>query len=416
MPITIGYAKANINPDLPVLLSGYDTIRSSSEIHDSLYARVLIFQDSQYYTIISLDTLAVDHHFTKLVREALTELGFKPEHIVVCATHTHSGPQGLCSGEHTVLEGLSKTFGEYDENYASFCVRQILEAVKEAQNGQQPFQVKLIKTKVSDVAQERHGRTGSMDGFLWAMEFIVDQGLPVLLYSYPCHPTILNAKNTAISADLCYGVEKSLGEKYSMTVFVNGAAGDISTRFVRREATFDEVVRLGKLVADTIDDSLLDAPLQTDSFLVNFQTWQYELRLKELPSEVQAQALLEHYQTEMEIHPSRLLESQLEGARANCQLAKHLAHQSNPIGEFMVLKLGPLQLVTMPLELYGSLAAGIEHKAMILGYANGYHLYLPDQAAYDKQDYEALSSPFESGQGEALMSWIETKLETMEEK
>lgn len=409
MAVTIGHAKAVINPQLPVPLSGYDAIRICTGIHDPLYARVLVFYDQEYHALIVLDTLAVDEQFTSLVRNALVDLGFAKEHIIFSATHTHSGPQGLCTCQGSVLEGLERTFGAYDPAYASFCVRQIAEAVKTAQQNQKSYQIKFVQTAVSGVAQERHGRSSAMDGLLWAMEFIVEDDLPLLLYSYPCHPTILNAQNKELSADLCYGVETSLAQRYQMTVFVNGAAGDISTRFARTEATFAEVLRMGKLVADTLAASLATAAVQ-DAGELHWQEYCYELQLKKLPSLEQAEKLVSYYEQKLLEQSSRLLESQLEGARANLHLTKHLGYQSNPVCKIIKANLGPLRLVTMPLELYGSLAAKVAEDTQILGYANGYYLYLPDHTAYEEQDYEALSSPFAQRQGEQLMDWIQTIL------
>ena len=44
------------------------------------------------------------------------------------------------------------------------------------------------------------------------------------------------------------------------SVFLNGAAGDISTRFTRREQSFAECARMGEMVADRIRALLENAP------------------------------------------------------------------------------------------------------------------------------------------------------------
>ena len=39
-------------------------------------------------------------------------------------------------------------------------------------------------------------------------------------------------------------------------MFINGVAGDVSTRFTRRSQTCNEVIRLGALLADRIIDGM----------------------------------------------------------------------------------------------------------------------------------------------------------------
>ena len=41
-----------------------------------------------------------------------------------------------------------------------------------------------------------------------------------------------------------------------------------------------------------------------------------------------------------------------------------------------------------------------------VGYANGYLGYFADKVAYDSFCYEALSSPFDKGEGERMMIFI----------
>jgi hypothetical protein len=43
----------------------------------------------------------------------------------------------------------------------------------------------------------------------------------------------------------------------------------------------------------------------------------------------------------------------------------------------------------------------------MFGYANALHGYLADRAAYEAMEYEALSSPFTSGEGECYIEELE---------
>ena len=81
-------------------------------------------------------------------------------------------------------------------------------------------------------------------------EILLKSGKRAIFYSFPCHPTVLSAGNLLVSADFAGQIEKHLHGDF--TVFANGAAGDISTRFTRQESSFEECERMGKLAADYI--------------------------------------------------------------------------------------------------------------------------------------------------------------------
>ena len=50
----------------------------------------------------------------------------------------------------------------------------------------------------------------------------------------------------------------------------------------------------------------------------------------------------------------------------------------------------------------------------MIGYANGYNLYIADEMAYEKQYYEALASLFARGEGEKLMEFVNKLLTQLE--
>jgi hypothetical protein len=80
-------------------------------------------------------------------------------------------------------------------------------------------------------------------------------GKPIaVLYNYGCHPTVMGTDNLMISADYPGAVRKVLHGMFPDTViqFANSAAGDVSTRFTRRAPTFDEVERIGQIMAGAV--------------------------------------------------------------------------------------------------------------------------------------------------------------------
>ena len=97
---------------------------------------------------------------------------------------------------------------------------------------------------------------------------------PVALFaSFPCHPTVLGAENLALSADLPGAYRRQLhallGDA-TWIVLATGAAGDISTRHMRQAQSFDELERLGGLLAQHAYALLSTAqPLRLDSLRIH---------------------------------------------------------------------------------------------------------------------------------------------------
>jgi hypothetical protein len=71
----------------------------------------------------------------------------------------------------------------------------------------------------------------------------------LLLARMSCHPTVLDEKNLCYSADLAGALRRRLGEA---ALVLNGACGDLSTRFTRTASTPEELVRISGLAAQAV--------------------------------------------------------------------------------------------------------------------------------------------------------------------
>lgn len=106
----VSTARVNITPDEPVYMAGFSTRKSTPhhvELADSsipLYARALAIQyidkshanrttTSTTLLFISLDVIAIPRSLSRrLHAHALVTYGIPSSHLILCATHTHSGP------------------------------------------------------------------------------------------------------------------------------------------------------------------------------------------------------------------------------------------------------------------------------------------------------------------------------------
>jgi hypothetical protein len=90
-----GAARADITPDAPLALEGYEEpeTRVSTGVHDHLYARAIAFASgTKRLVVISCDvgSFALGPYFVRLIGD---RWGLQSDEILLCATHTHSGPQ-----------------------------------------------------------------------------------------------------------------------------------------------------------------------------------------------------------------------------------------------------------------------------------------------------------------------------------
>lgn len=88
-----GAAAVDISPDVfPIdLRSG-----RSNHVHDPLHVRAVAFQNGEGRAVIALiDDIGVGREMSDEVKAAVAaQTGWKPEEMLVCATHTHSAPKG----------------------------------------------------------------------------------------------------------------------------------------------------------------------------------------------------------------------------------------------------------------------------------------------------------------------------------
>lgn len=415
----IGFCKEEITPDLGVELGGYAGYRPCSQIHDPLWCRAVVLeQRGKLYCLVQLDLMCADEPFCRRLAKRLEPLGIQKESLLISAIHTHSAPCGVIPGEGLMKE-ISLPGYPGDETYGPY-LEKLMQAAsaacKKAIDRLEPFLVRTGQGAAPLVGSERH--TGEVpDAILTALEFRTDSGKTLIVYNFPCHPTVMGPANLAVTADFAAGMEALLDGQ--MAVFLNGAAGDISTRYTRKAQTFSECERLGALAAERIRQVLepqeyrLPTPIQgiRSSFSMAVRpvepVEEARKRLEALNERVkQAQ------EDGADAATIRTLKSYVEGAGINLQFAASLGKRKEIQLDICVFSFAGLKFATVPGELFSTLLP--EDGTCILGYTNGYNLYIADKKAYDSLYYEALASLFAKGEAERLMQYINKLLQQLE--
>ena len=91
----VGCGAAAITPGLGAYMAGYFEEREATAIHDDLYARALVFDDGNVAVgLLCCDLICLQAEEVAKIREAIARQTDIPgEHVLVCATHTHTGPR-----------------------------------------------------------------------------------------------------------------------------------------------------------------------------------------------------------------------------------------------------------------------------------------------------------------------------------
>ena len=229
------------------------------------------------------------------------------------------------------------------------------------------------------------------------------------LYNFPCHPTVLGPDNLLASADFTAGIENLLGD--DMAVFLNGAAGDISTRFTRQESSFNECTRMAQIAAKHILNAVPDVPFTNPEPLKGIHTM-VTLQPRLIEAVATAEAELQERTSKWEEAKAsgadatslRLLKTYVEGAWVNLEFAKSMAGITQLDLPVTVFSFAGLEFATIPGELFSTLQP---EDLSIIAYTNGYFRYVCPKEAYEANHYEAMAAIIARGGGEHLINRIQ---------
>lgn len=412
----LGFAKRQITPPTGMELGGYAGYRPNSGVHDPLWCKTLVLeQDRGRFALVMLDLMCADESLCEAIAEAVAPLGITEEKLVVAAIHSHAAPAGVLPGKGPLARINEAIVPENPgfEEYMQSVVAAARDACAEAAETAEPFRLRTGRGPMPPLGSERH--TGAHPkGALTVVEFLLESGKRVAFYNFPCHPTVLSAANLQVSADFAGQIERHLHT--DMAVFANGAAGDISTRFTRKESSFEECARMGALAAEHILAALEGAPYEDPAPLTGRRvTLTLPARQAE-PLEAARKQLEETTRRWQQAIAAgedagtvRILKSYVEGAGVNLEFAASMEGIREFTVPVTVFKFAGLSFATVPGEFYSTL---LPPDVAAICYANGYYRYIADEAAYEAGHYEALAAIVARGGGEIVSNTIRQLLET----
>jgi hypothetical protein len=254
-----------------------DLLAESEGAHDELSARALVLrpQGSAPFALVRIDAIGASRELADLALERLSDLGYTPDTLLLCATHTHSGPGGIFRAPLARLIAMDNYRSELEERVADAIAR----AVREAHTNARPAALGIGRARDRDadgsVVLARNRRQRRFRGqiaydeiddevaLLWVVERETRAPLG-LVVNYAVHPTVLGSDNLYYSSDVAGAVERAFERRVKAPVlFVNGAEGDVGPRRITAQGGLTRCEELGEAFAATVAPVLSKIALHT---------------------------------------------------------------------------------------------------------------------------------------------------------
>lgn len=404
-----------------VLMGGYiERIDGNAGVHDELYTRCAALYDGKTrIVIISNDLLEVDMEITQNVRNILNDkLGVPCENIMLCSTHTHSGP-AISEWDFSVRDYIKK---DEVKELKKEITQTIIENALICISNLEPVNIECVKSECSEVACNRVRENGVSDCSISTL-VITDKKTNVmgLIVNYACHPTVLGADNIFISGDFPGALAKKIDEHFikCTTLFINGACGNQSTRFTRKGQDFKEVDRMGSLLYDRVIDSLSHIKYNNSNVVLDARLEKIMLPSKKyLPREdliknleYAERAKNNIINSNLSTGEKRLAVTKYQGALISLNLSEILEKSDGIKSEIQIFRIGNIEIIGMPVELFVEYGIKIKSKShfpnvIIAGYANEVLGYVYTRDAAEEGGYEVYASPFSDEAGEVLVNKV----------
>jgi hypothetical protein len=258
-----GIAVRIVTPDplLPVS-GGVGPSHPAREQRGDLNVRALVLEQADIrVAIVSADFLGFPAILGDRVRARIGSI--PPENILIGATHTHSAPD---------CYGFPDEQGRFsiDLDYIDSVCAAMAEAIEEAFDRLEPAAVRIATGEARGKIAFNYYAEPLFDSRCHVMQFINGDGQAIAtLVNYAIHPEVLGSRQGILSPDLVGPLYDRIAERGGGTgIFMNGAIGGMITadnrgpdgRSVR---TWEECLRIGRLLADESLRIVRDAPVQS---------------------------------------------------------------------------------------------------------------------------------------------------------
>lgn len=414
MSVMVGGARTDVAVPVGTAMSGFAArTEGVTATHDPLTVRAL---SVERVVFIAVDCCALHEDSCALIRDHLIAAGAVDA--VVAATHTHSGP---CIGRGRV--GV-------DEPTVRVAVeRAAIATGRSALRSTRACSVGVREATGVGVARDRRHLDTVIDPPVQGIVFRDERDASAVaaLVTYPCHPVVLSAANTLVTADYVAALRDEVEAALdgALCLFMTGAAGDVNDGHAA-SASFYADATAGRDFATAasrgarIAHTLLDAPeREIVTAGARFAAVAVAPALASLDRELIDRQRAGWLQERETATPDLRALLDIWIAWADSLPANP---PRNWHGRVSCTRIGPLSIVALPGEPFlvaaDQLRSSTPDPILVLGYADGVPGYFPARDAYPEGGYEVddahryygMPAPFAAGSLEELVAAAQTLL------
>jgi len=407
--LSVGAARVDITPpaDAALPMSGYAGRQQGFQgIHDHIYVRAIVLSDGTHdAAIVSWELIAMPNAVWQVLSQRISsQLGIPVDNIILTGVHDHDAPTiGTFSKPGPATVAYTKTVED-----------KAFEAVREAKANLQPAKFGFGTGKCYININRReyfpkkgwwwlgYNPNGPSDKTVSVLRFETLSGQPIaLLYNYADHGTVMGPNNMEVSGDWMGAASRFIEHFYEgkfkqdrsdegwelqpqqhemagkngiVALFAQGAAGDQNPIVSDSGEDFSMVNALGRIMGEEVVRISNDMALKKMSTQASISGSQ---KLITCPGEKVAPG------------PEPRKVYKFENAKpVNIRLSLLMLNN--------IAMTAVSGEVLTPIFLHLQRVSPIKDMFMV-GYANGYSGYIPNDAAYNQVSYEITATHLKPG-------------------
>src|SRR2546430_650983 len=220
-----GAASVKITPDEPMWLAGFAvrTEPSKGKLSD-LFVKALALEDANgnLVVIVSMDLIAISRSVAHRVAVAARDrLGLSRDQLLLCATHTHYGPE--LRPDKVPFFHIPDEFAAKIQAFADRLADTIVDVIGRSLDRFAPTTLQFAETN----AGFANNRRDSNDPIDHAVPILIAEGAGIV-FGYACHNTTMPPADCLYSGDWAGFAAEELERQYPghIALFLAGAAAD----------------------------------------------------------------------------------------------------------------------------------------------------------------------------------------------
>jgi hypothetical protein len=428
--IQVGASEIDITPPVGMRMAGYFDERFATGVHDPLKAKALLLrQGDQEIAMVFCDLVGVSLNVTTNARaQASQKTGIPVPNIMICATHSHTGPLFDDVRDYYFHNAAVAKFGKDPHepvHYPTFLTEKLVSVIAQAHSKLHAAQLEAgIATQENLTFNRRYwmknGKVafnpGQLNTNIVRAAGPTDTDVSILFAREPeaKHPfaglTVFAMHSDTVggseySADYAYFLQQMLRSAYSedfISAFGAGTCGDLNHINVNKKENvkgFDVAERLGTTLGATVKNARL-ARITNPSFAVRSTTVQIPLQQATPEELADARAKSDKIgDPDTPFTTKVILVKNLDLGRrgATCPM------------EVQVVRLdSDTAFVFLPCEIFVELGLAIKHsspfkRTIVISICNDRPSYVPTKKAFTEGSYEVTNARVKSGAGEMLV-------------